>query len=121
MHLNRARPNPILMNPEAKVIGTFTIYQNGHIEDNVAITDDPNARAFQVVAFQVDRATFRASAQPVDRKKPKWWNENYGAVIIAFLKEKELAMRALNERMFRASGSQISLDSQNPQTLKKGK
>jgi len=98
MLLNRAKPNPVLMNPEAKIIGTFTIYRNGHIKDNVAITDDPNARAFQVVAYQINRSTFRASAQPVDRKKPKWWNENYAARMDYRFPEREGAGHACAER-----------------------
>jgi hypothetical protein len=119
---NRLKPNPLLLSPEAKIIGTFTVHINGYIDDGIAVTDDPkNCRAFQVLAIQLTRQTFRVSAQPVDKRKPSWWTTGYSQLVMDFLEQKRQAFMQLNERKLRASGQQISMESQAPQQgVKKG-
>jgi hypothetical protein len=115
---NRVRPNRLLLDPAAKIIGTFTIWRNGHVDDGIAITDKPDARAFQVLVLQLARQTFRASAQPIDKRIPIWWTPKYGQAIVEFLELKRQSMMQLNERMFDVTGNKLQLISQQPQIAK---
>ena len=116
---NRVKANPLLLNPDAKVIGTFTLWENGHIDEEQAITDNPHARAFQVLVVQLSRQTFKASAQPIDKKKPKWWGPAYVDLVKGYMEAKRQGLMQLNERMMRATGGSLTMESQAPQQAKK--
>ena len=118
---NRVKANPLLLDPGAKIIGTFTVHKNGYIDDGVAVTNDENCWAFQVLAIQITRQTFQVSAQPINRRKPKWWAPGYRELVKDFMEQKRQAFMELNERKLRASGQSLKMESQAPQQgVKKG-
>ncbi len=104
------KPNPLLAKGKYRELGTFTIWQNGHIDINKAVMKDKAARAFKVIAVQLDRrgTIFRATAQPILKRKPKWWNDViFGALIHDLLEEMQAIFQHLNERKFDAGVSTV--------------
>ena len=101
------KPNPLLAKGKYRELGTFTIWRNGHIDVGKAVMKDKSARPFKVIAVQVDRrgTTFMATAQPILKRKPDWWNDAiFGDVIRDFLAEMKEIFQSLNERQFKTKG-----------------
>jgi len=101
------KPNPLLAKGKYRELGTFTIWSNGHIEVNKAIMREKQARPFKVIAVQMDKrgTTFMATAQPILKRKPPWWNDAiFGDVIRDLLDEMKEIFQSLNERQFKAKG-----------------
>jgi len=109
--LQYGKPNPLLAKGKYRELGTFNVWQNGHIEIGPAVMRDKGVRPFKVIAVQLDRrgTMFRATAQPILKRKPRWWNDEImGALIRDYLDEMQEVLQQLNERQWDAGVSTVT-------------
>jgi hypothetical protein len=101
----------------ANVIGDLTVFINGELVWGKAIDHDA-AIGFKVVAKQLTRSRFRASAIPQKQKRrPVWWSAMFEAILKDAIEKKQKELSGAKEREYQVSGGNISRMTQGNQTI----